>query len=691
MDDPQGCRRDYTVSARDPFTQVKTDPEFEIAAQDAPDSPLSAFLSISLGDLIGIADGGVADDPVRWRLVTLSDGDFVRFPYQAPAKRGTDNGERKGADGGKGDGRSTKDVIEALRDRIGVRTETVLTALVDLPARAVMAHDSHEKAALPSPFTVTLQVAPPVSPDLDFAIDEVNGTADQLPGMPDNPTERIDGRGVIIGVLDFGCDFAHPNFRSPGGDTRILWLWDQNAGPPPPVPPGPNPPEIDEGRLFGTAAINTALRFDDPYWALGYDPEANYYLPDGPPDGAHGTHVLDIAAGNGRASGAPGVAPAADIVFVQIKKPSPEPDGKHLIDSGDVVDGAVFVLECAERTADAAGVERPSSINISLNTNSGPHDGSTPFDQAIDNLLGKPGRAVVFAAGNARRAKLHTSGTVTPSAPRLIHWDFFVEDKTRNDLEIWYEGGGAPGLKVEIEAPDGTILHADEPDKVYEIRFRGLVIGTVVNARQRYGLWQILFVLHPRAIEERWGIRLIATDADAHPFDAWVERDDLGQSRLSDDDAVELETLGSFACGRKSMAVGAYDALFADGPVAPFSSLGPTRDNRPRPDVAAPGVNVRSARSFGGRTIKAGEPWKYPLRTAVSGTSMAAPHVAGAIALLYQEDASRDIEEARRILIETARGTKVDCVRRWDPGEGWGRIDIAAAVAWARCHKQDGR
>ena len=667
MDDPQVCRPDYSASAREPLTGVSTDPQFEITAHEAPDAPVSTFLALNFSDLLK-SEALLSDESVQWRLATLSDGDFWRFTKDA--------------------GKSTATIIDILGGAFSDRQDTRLTALLDVPTRLIMTRDGRGEERASESFASALQVAPPVTPTLDYAVGEVNGTAAQLPGLPENPTERIDGRDIVVGVLDFGCDFAHGNFRNPGGDTRILWLWDQNAGAPPPLPPGPDAPAIDEGRLFSPAAINTALRFDDPYWALGYDPEANYYLPERPPEGAHGTHVLDIAAGNGRASGAPGVAPAADIVFVQVKKPSAKPGRKHLIDSADVVDGAVFVLECAEKAAGAAGGERPSAINISLNTNAGPHDGSTAFDETIDNLLGKAGRAVVFAAGNAREARLHTAGTVTRAAPRLIHWDFFVEDTTRNDLEIWYEGDDEkPGLRVEIEAPDGTVLQADDPDKVYEILYKGLVVGTVVNARRRYGLWQILIVLRPRGVEERWGIRLIPTDTVEHPFNAWVERDDTGQSRLSYDDAVMLKTLGSFACGRKSVAVGAYDALFEDGPIAPFSSEGPTRDDRPRPDVSAPGVNVRSARSFGGRIIKQGEPWRYGVRTSVSGTSMAAPHVTGAIALLYQEDAKRDIEEARKILIETARGKKIDCVRRWDPAEGWGRIDIAAAITWPRCPK----
>ncbi|HET9514217.1 MAG TPA: hypothetical protein VFO95_09815, partial [Gemmatimonadales bacterium] len=73
------------------------------------------------------------------------------------------------------------------------------------------------------------------------------------------------GRGVVVGVIDWGFDFAHPNFRNPDGSTRALALWDQSA-------PGPGPLPYGYGRVFQREEINRALRADDPYTTLGYHP-----------------------------------------------------------------------------------------------------------------------------------------------------------------------------------------------------------------------------------------------------------------------------------------------------------------------------------------------------------------------------------------------------------------------------------
>ena len=187
---------------------------------------------------------------------------------------------------------------------------------------------------------VVRHLGPQLSPQLDRAVPEVGANPDQLPMPNDAPV--YDGKGVIIGVVDFGCDFAHPNFRQPGGSSRLLWIWDMNndpAGPPPPLPPiiiPLLPPVQWPGRGLYRAAIDAALDStqappnyvqpdDRPYFVLRYHPHDNYYA-DKVTGGAHGTFVLDVAGGNGLATRDEerfrvGVAPGADLAFVQIPKP----------------------------------------------------------------------------------------------------------------------------------------------------------------------------------------------------------------------------------------------------------------------------------------------------------------------------------------------------------------------------------
>src|SRR6267154_538254 len=140
------------------------------------------------------------------------------------------------------------------------------------------------------------------------------------------------------------------------------------------------------------------------------------------------------------------------------------------------------------------------------------------------------------------------------------------------------------------------------------------------------------------------------------------------------------------SCSTVSDPPSFYDASYTVGAlntgtdtIASFSSLGPvTRDgsNRTKPDITAPGTNTRSASNTCDSCY-----------TFASGTSMATPHIAGAMALLWsaipslqhQIEASRDALDNSAVEIDSAA-----C----PPGGptppnnvyGWGRIDIAAAV-----------
>ncbi len=128
-----------------------------------------------------------------------------------------------------------------------------------------------------------------------------------------------------------------------------------------------------------------------------------------------------------------------------------------------------------------------------------------------------------------------------------------------------------------------------------------------------------------------------------------------------------------------------YDAAYTvgaigfDGTIASFSSRGPITvdgSNRTKPDLTAPGVGIRSATSGGGYSF-------------LSGTSMATPHVAGAIALLWsaEPDLERQIDLTEGLLNASAvRVNTAECSSMGIPNNvyGYGRLDIKAAVDAAR-------
>jgi subtilisin family serine protease len=513
---------------------------------------------------------------------------------------------------------------------------------------------SRIEAVRTQPFVTSLKASQRLQPVLDRTIAEIGARRDLLPSG--NLTDG--GRGAIVGVIDFGCDFAHQNFRKSDGTTRILAIWDQGG------PSGPSSP-FGFGKVHTRDAINAALTQPNPYTALGYGP---------PPDtpfqrGSHGTHVMDIAAGNGRGSGVPGVAPKADFIFVEAAANDIPFSGSGAV--GKSFGDSVQLLEAAKFIFEQAG-DRPCVINVSLGTNGGPHDGSTLVEIGVDRLLIQASnRSMVIAASNSFADGIHTAGRVTAGGTIDLIWNIPSNDATSNELEIWYPGMDRFG--VEVISPNGATQVRVEPGQTRALQNQGRVVLLAANRLSDPNNHDnmIGIFLEMGLPLGRWIIRLHGVQVQDGNFHAWIERDDAGQSSFPEP-RDNSHTIGSISCGRETIVVGSYDAHKTNLPLSFFSSAGPTRDGREKPEVAAPGHNVLAAHS---RT-KTGT-------TRKSGTSMASPAVTGTVALVLSEASAR----GRSLTSAQIRETIIATVRRdppsgnqWDPRFGFGRVSAREAV-----------
>jgi subtilisin family serine protease len=248
-----------------------------------------------------------------------------------------------------------------------------------------------------------------------------------------------------------------------------------------------------------------------------------------------------------------------------------------------------------------------------------------------------------------------------------------INNFSHDELELWYPGSDA--FDVELINPSGDSLgtiaagsNGQLLDAAGNVQiFAANRLGDPNNGDNVIGIF-----LENSVPSGSWTVRLLGRTVTDGTFHAWIERDNNTPSSFAPPHD-NTHTVGSISCGRNTIVVGSYDAHKKAKPISWFSSEGPTRDGRQKPEVSAPGHAVEAAHS---RT-KAGVVSK-------SGTSMAAPAVAGIIALIFAEAKKRGkdltITELHDIIAASVNKSPPTPAGAWDARYGLGRIDAAKAI-----------
>jgi subtilisin family serine protease len=464
---------------------------------------------------------------------------------------------------------------------------------------------------------------------------------------------RHRGDGVIVGIIDSGIDITHRSFRNDDGSSRILAIWDQGLTP---VAGERSPDGYKYGVVYCQNEINDSLL---PH------PKATVRHQDSPP--YHGTHVSGIAAGNGNPSKVSdgvvryvGMAPSADLVVVANTRSQDRNPGT-LGDSADTFDAIKFIVDFAAKAG------KPVVINHSYSDNIGPHDGSSLLEVGIDQLMTGPGKVMVESAGNERNRGHHAEGNLkdvqqphrvemdVPPGFTDLMVDIWYEHNNRLELRIVSPAGGAHGFGPGVDRPPVTFSNGN-------IAFVFTDEDDAANHDNRISV--VLRGERGSIAPGKWVFELKGTGS----WHGWIQRGSPATFVTFVSPAVTISIPGT---AKSVISVGAYVnegemALGRAGKLADFSSCGPTRDGRRAPTLTAPGDEITSTlplpADFG------------PMK----GTSMSAPLVAGAAALMLQINKTLTARQVRDFLCRTARlddqtGSKTS--DQW----GAGKLDVQAA------------
>lgn len=457
------------------------------------------------------------------------------------------------------------------------------------------------------------------------------------------------GDGVLVALLDSGVDYAHPDFRNEDGTTRILALWDQTI-------PGRPPEGYRIGTEYTQQEINEALAADTE--------SARYALVPSRDVSGHGTRVLGIAAGNGRASGGRyrGIASRSPILAVKLGMPREEgfPRTTELMQGLDY---------CIRK---ALELRLPVAVNISIGNTYGAHDGTSLLETYIADIANVWKSVICIGTGNEGYAAGHAAGILRERTTETVElavdeyetafsiqiWESYLDEV---DITLISPGGRRAGPVQKLLGAQRFVLEETEILLYYgepspysqsqEIYLELLPRGDYVDT----GIW----ILELAAGEIR----------DGH-YHIWLPSSAAlnGGTRFLRASADTTLTIPSTA--RRIAAIGAYDSrtlTYAD-----FSGRGGTCDLREKPVLVAPGVRILTT-APGGTYAEA------------TGTSFATPFATGAAALLLQwgiVDGNDPYLYGEKAIAFLKKGTRpLPAYAEYpNPEVGWGTLCVLGSI-----------
>jgi len=467
--------------------------------------------------------------------------------------------------------------------------------------------------------------------------------------------QGYDGSGVVVGIIDTGLDFTHPDFKDSLGQSRVLWIWDHLLA------NGTNTPQpYNYGQEFSKAAIdagNASTHVDQT---------------------AHGTHVTGIATANGDSLAAfKGAAPKADIIAVSLNF---NIDDETWLSS--IADAVHYIFSKAD------SLNKPCVINISAGTYLGSHDGKDLQAEAIDNLItAKNGRMVVAAAGNAGNFPLHlrhqpnNDSTFTwfrQTSPNPVYIEFWADTANLNGVQFTIGADMiTPSYTNRAQLPWTTItpqlgvlgsdtLWSFNGNRIAIIQTYGQLIGNkysmVYNIIPDSTTYYFRLMAKGTGSYDVWNWDMVFSglpSSASYPAIVKYKMPDLAQNICSSFQCSDIVLcVGQYVNRNNYIDVNGNLQTFAttEGALGASSSRGPTRDGRIKPDITSTGeVTLASLKLSSAAWFLANQPFKLAqggMHIRDGGTSSAAPVVAGAIALYLQKNPTTDWQDIRnRVLL----------------------------------------
>ncbi|WP_018589414.1 S8 family peptidase [Terrisporobacter glycolicus] len=451
-----------------------------------------------------------------------------------------------------------------------------------------------------------------------------------------NPNLSLNGKGVLIGLIDTGIDYLHPDFIYDDNTTKIESLWDQSKD-------GKPPQGFYIGSEYTKEDINNAILNNDK--SLSVDDEGS------------GTMLAGICAGMGKVNkNYVGVAEGAELIIVKMGKV----DGNY--NNAMVTAGFDYIKQKAKE------LQKPVVVTFGFGSNS--LVGVSQRD-LTDLTFYEKGVSLVNAAGNEGNTDTHNSGRLLyKNDVKSIELEVSDFEESIN-IEIWLN---KPDIaRVALLSPSGELTRDVDVSIVNTIVGILDLEATIYSITYRFptlfsGQQQVIIKLTnvPKGI---WKIILTGTYIIDGEYNAYLSNRASLKPGTKFTNSDPNKTINYPATYNDNITVGAYNTI--DNSIWPSSSRGNTIDNQLKPDIVAPGVNIIASYPGGGYAT-------------VTGTAPAAAYTSGCIAYLLQNNFVNEnyprlayVQKIRTYL--RAGATRFDNISYPNNNLGYGFLNIKGA------------
>lgn len=386
---------------------------------------------------------------------------------------------------------------------------------------------------------------------------------------------NLDGRGVIVAILDSGIDITLDEFKNEDGSSRILYLLDLTK---------------ENGTEYDNSAINKAIEDNEK---LGIDISN------------HGTPIAAIACGNN------GVANKSDIIIVKLGVGKE----KEFTRTTQVMKGLDYVIRKAEK------LKKPVAVNLSFGNTYGSHKGNTILEQYINDIEGYWKSVICIGTGNEAGYSTHAGGILQSGEEKSI--EIAVgRYQPAIDIQLWKNYFDEINITLVTPANE-KIPIAKKGESIQKKQTYQMDILINYGSATPYSIDQEIYIaLIPKSqyiLSGIWKIELEGEKIKDGNYDVWLPSGETLNNNTFFTRADPYNTFTIPSTAQKVISVGAYNNM--TGAYAIFSGRGSGCIKKP--EIVAPGVNISTYDGIGG------------IRE-FTGTSFATPYVTGSAALLLQ-------------------------------------------------------